>query len=40
MRAAYKDAGPEAVAGFRKVLEAMMDADMRRAYTKLRDTTS
>ncbi len=40
MRAAYKDAGPEAVAGFRKVLEAMMDADMRHAYTKLRDTTS
>ncbi len=40
MRAAYKDAGPEAVSGFRKVLEAMMDADMRHAYTKLRDTTS
>ncbi len=40
MRAAYKDAGPEAVAGFRKVLEAMMDADMRHAYKKLRDTTS
>ncbi len=40
MRAAYKDAGPEAVQGFRKVLEAMMDADMRRAYTKLRDTSS
>ena len=40
MRAAYKDAGPEAVAGFRKVLEAMMDADMRHAYTKLRDTSS
>ncbi len=40
MRAAYKDAGPEAVSGFRKVLEAMMDADMRHAYKKLRDTTS
>ncbi|WP_170382177.1 MarR family winged helix-turn-helix transcriptional regulator [Ruegeria atlantica] len=40
MRAAYKDAGPEAVSGFRKVLEAMMDTDMRHAYTKLRDTTS
>lgn len=37
MRAAYKDAGPEAVHGFKKVLEAMMDADMRRAYAKLRD---
>ncbi|MQQ08303.1 MarR family transcriptional regulator [Epibacterium sp. SM1979] len=40
MRAAYKEAGPEAVQGFRKVLEAMMDADMRRAYTKLRETSS
>ena len=40
MRAAYKQAGPEAVSGFRKVLEAMMDADMRHAYTKLRDTTT
>ncbi len=39
MRAAYREAGPEAVAGFRKVLEAMMDADMRRAYTRLRDST-
>jgi len=37
MRAAYKDAGPEAVAGFRKVLEAMMDVDMRRAYKRLKD---
>jgi len=37
MRAAYRDAGPEAVSGFKQVLEAMMDADMRRAYVKLRD---
>ena len=37
MRAAYKDAGPEAVSGFKRVLEAMMDPDMRRAYGKLRD---
>ncbi len=37
MRAAYRDAGPEAVAGFRQVLEAMMDADMRRAYVRMRD---
>lgn len=37
MRAAYKEAGPEAVTGFKRVLEAMMDADMRRAYTKMRD---
>ncbi len=40
MRAAYKEAGPEAVTGFKRVLEAMMDADMRRAYTKMRDGTS
>lgn len=32
MRAAYRQAGPEAVTGFRKVLEAMMDDDMRRTY--------
>ena len=37
MRSAYRMAGPEAVAGFRQVLEAMMDADMRRAYTRLKD---
>lgn len=37
MRAAFRDAGPEAVAGFRQVLEAMMDTDMRRAYTKLKE---
>ncbi|MEM9549648.1 MAG: MarR family transcriptional regulator [Pseudomonadota bacterium] len=40
MRSAYKKAGPEAVSGFRQVLEAMMDADMRRAYSKLRDSTT
>ena len=38
MRAAYKDAGPDAVSGFRTVLEAMMDPDMRRAYTKLKES--
>lgn len=37
MRDAYRQAGPEAVAGFRRVLEAMMDPDMRRAYTNLRE---
>lgn len=37
MRAAYKEAGPEAVAGFKQVLEAMMNPDMRRAYVKMRD---
>lgn len=29
MRAAYREAGPEAVAGFRRVLEAMMEPEMR-----------
>jgi len=38
MRAAYREAGPEAVAGFRKVLEAMMDGDMRRCYLRLKDS--
>lgn len=38
LRAAYRDAGPEAVAGFRKVLEAMMDPEMRSCYTRLRET--
>ena len=37
MRAAYRAAGPEAVAGFRQVLEAMMEADLRRTYVRLRD---
>ncbi len=38
MRAAYREAGPEAVAGFRKVLEAMMDPEMRRRYARLRES--
>ncbi|MFY9213021.1 MAG: MarR family transcriptional regulator [Aestuariivita sp.] len=37
MRAAYRDAGPEAVAGFRQVLEAMMEVDLRRTFVRLRD---
>lgn len=36
MRAAYRHAGPDAVAGFRTVLEAMMDPEMRRAYLGMR----
>ncbi|OUS19466.1 MarR family transcriptional regulator [Litorivita pollutaquae] len=40
MRAAYRAAGPEAVAGFRTVLEAMMDGEMRRRYLRLRDGRS
>ncbi len=35
MRAAYRAAGPAAVAGFRRVLEAMMDDDLRRHYHAL-----
>lgn len=37
MRAAYRSAGPEAVAGFRQVLEAMMEPDLRRRYHAIRD---
>ncbi|MFC2966943.1 MarR family winged helix-turn-helix transcriptional regulator [Acidimangrovimonas pyrenivorans] len=37
MRAAYRAAGPAAVAGFRQVLEAMMEPEMRRQYMALRD---
>lgn len=37
MRAAYRSAGPQAVQGFRQVLEAMMDPDMRVQYSRLRD---
>jgi len=39
MRSAYRAAGPEAVAGFRQVLEAMMDDDMRHAYDTMKDRT-
>ncbi len=37
MRAAFRQTGPEAVAGFRQVLEAMMDGDMRRHYARLKE---
>lgn len=37
MRMAYKAAGPEAVTGFRQVLEAMMDETMRGQYDALKD---
>lgn len=36
LRAAYRAAGPESVMGFRRVLEAMMDPEMRRRYETLR----
>ena len=37
MRAAYRLAGPDAVSGFRQVLEAMMEPGMRHTYSSLRD---
>ncbi|PRX37548.1 DNA-binding transcriptional regulator, MarR family [Meinhardsimonia xiamenensis] len=37
MRAAYRAAGPEAVAGFRKVLEAMMDPQLRAHFNRLKE---
>ncbi len=37
VRAAYRTAGADAVAGFRQVLEAMMDDETRRQYEALRD---
>ena len=37
MRDAYRKAGPDAVVGFRQVLEAMMDPDMRRRYPAIGD---
>ncbi|GAA6180532.1 MULTISPECIES: MarR family winged helix-turn-helix transcriptional regulator [unclassified Shimia] len=38
MRKAFRDAGPDAVSGFRRVLEAMMDGELHRQYLSLRDT--
>ena len=38
MRAAYRAAGPQAVAGFRQVLEAMMDPEMRKQYQGLKES--
>ena len=37
MRAAYRATGPQAVQGFRQVLEAMMDPEMRRAFQGLKE---
>ncbi|MDO5704727.1 MAG: MarR family transcriptional regulator [Paracoccus sp. (in: a-proteobacteria)] len=39
MRAAYRAAGPQAVAGFWQVLEAMMDPDTRAQYQSMKDLT-
>ena len=37
MRAAFRQAGPEAVAGFRTVLEAMMDPEMQQHFRTLKE---
>jgi DNA-binding MarR family transcriptional regulator len=37
MRSAYRAAGPAAVAGFRQVLEAMMDPEAKRHYGRLKE---
>jgi DNA-binding MarR family transcriptional regulator len=38
MRSAFRQTGPEAVAGFKQVLEAMMDSDMRKHYVRLKES--
>ena len=38
MRTAYRAAGPEAVVGFRQVLEAMMDPEMRAHFDEAKDS--
>ncbi len=38
MRAAYREAGPEAVAGFRRVLEQIMDPEMRQHFQNVKDS--
>lgn len=37
MRTAYREAGPAAVQGFREVLEAMMDPELRRHFNRLKE---
>ena len=37
MRKAFKNAGPNAVSGFKIVLEAMMDPELNKIYSKLRE---
>ena len=37
MRAAFRAAGPQAVAGFREVLEHMMDPELRRHFTSVKE---
>ncbi len=38
MRAAYRTAGPVAVQGFRQVLEAMMDPELRKQFQTLKES--
>ena len=38
MRDAYRAVGPDAVAGFRKVLEAMMEPELQQYFCGLKDT--
>ncbi|MEM9966534.1 MAG: MarR family transcriptional regulator [Pseudomonadota bacterium] len=38
LRSAFRAAGPEAVAGFRTVLQAIMDPAMRKRYATLKET--
>lgn len=40
MRAAFRMAGPEAVSGFRQVLEAMMDPEQKRQFLALKEPKS
>mgnify|MGYP005989068927 CR=1 FL=1 len=40
LRAAFREAGPESVSGFRRVLEAMMDKELRHRYAVLRDAST
>jgi DNA-binding MarR family transcriptional regulator len=40
MRAAFREAGPDAVAGFRQVLEHMMEPELRRLFAATRDGDS
>ncbi|MEM9797280.1 MAG: MarR family transcriptional regulator [Pseudomonadota bacterium] len=37
MRTAFREAGPEAVAGFRQVLEHMMDPELRRHFNAVKE---
>ncbi|MCV6823131.1 MULTISPECIES: MarR family winged helix-turn-helix transcriptional regulator [Halocynthiibacter] len=40
MRAAFRAAGPDSVAGFKQVLEAMMDPEQRRQYKSLMEKST